>query len=188
MTKISDLLILKLAAEKTEALPGEHWPPSVYYRFLAELVAFQQSRVFVELGTCGGGCARHVAIRNPLAKVITIDIVKEPQVNLIGDLANFEFVQGDSALLADTIGMMYEGRIDTLFIDTVHEYNHVMNEFNSWRPYLAPGAVVAFDDLNREGMDRVWRDLPGQKTEFHALKELHIGGAPNDGGFGAIIL
>jgi hypothetical protein len=37
-------------------------------------------------------------------------------------------------------------------------------------------------------MDRLWRELPGEKTEFHALKELHIAGQPDDGGFGALIL
>jgi predicted O-methyltransferase YrrM len=189
MINIQDLLNLKNVARSTLPLSGSQWPPSVYYRYLAELVAFQNSRVFVELGTCGGGCSRNVAVRNPTTTVITIDVVKEPQVNLVEKhVSNFKFVQGDSAELAKTIGEKYKGLIDTLFIDTVHEYNHVMKEFNAWKLYLAPNAVVVFDDLNRNSMDKVWADLPGIKTEFNALKEMHISGSPSDGGFGALIL
>lgn len=186
---IDELLKLKSIAWKMPALHGGEWPPSVYYRYIAELVTIQNSKVFVELGTCGGGCARNVAIKNPKTIVITIDIDPLPQAYLAArQNTNISIHRGDSVELAHVLGLKYIGIIDTLFIDTVHEYDHVMREFHAWKPYLAPGAVVLFDDLNREGMDRVWHDLPGEKTEFSALKEMHIAGSPNDGGFGALIL
>jgi cephalosporin hydroxylase len=190
---LNDIYELKHIAMGQKAEEGPEWPPSVYYRFCAGVVERMQARYFVELGTCGGGCARTVAIRNPNTKIITIDVEPLPQAYLAAKQnRNIQVIQGDSALMAHQIGpqLMNGGppAIEVLFIDTVHEYDHVMNEFNSWRPYLKSGAVVIFDDLNREGMDRVWKDLPGNKTPFHALKELHIAGSPNDGGFGALIL
>jgi cephalosporin hydroxylase len=146
-------------------------------------------QVFVELGTCGGGAARNVAMVNPDVLVISIDVNKLPQVSLIErDCKNFRFVCGDSVGLAETIGKENTGKIGVMFIDTIHEYQHTMNEFNAWRPYLADGAVVCFDDLNRQGMDRVWRELPGIKTGFSDLSAMHISGSPTDGGFGALII
>lgn len=186
---VQDLINLIPVAYAMKPLPGYEWPPSIYYRYLAELVSRVNGRVFVELGTCGGGCSRHVALKNPNTTVVTIDIAKLPQVTLAEQQSpNFHFYLGDSVELAKTLGEKYSQQIDVMFIDTVHEYDHVMNEFNAWKQYLAKPAIVCFDDLNREGMDRAWRDLPGLKTGFHDLKTLHIAGAPNDGGFGALIL
>lgn len=186
---VQELVQLQVKARMTPPMPGSEWPPSMYYRYLGELAAVIKARVFVELGTCGGGCARHVALRNKSCKVITLDIMKLPQVTLAEKQApNMEFVLGDSSAMAATIGPKYTSQIDLLFIDTVHEYDFALRELNAWKPYLAPGAIVCFDDLYREGMDKLWRDLPGQKTGYNDLREMHIGGLPTDGGFGALIL
>jgi predicted O-methyltransferase YrrM len=143
--------------------------------------------IFLELGTCGGGASRHVATKNPDVKVISIDVTKLPQVSEIA-CPNFQFILGDSIETAKTLGPQYQGKIGIIFIDTIHEYQHTMNEFNAWKSYMAPGGIMFFDDLYRQGMDRVWKELPETKTEFHALSKMHIGGSPTDGGFGAIIL
>jgi cephalosporin hydroxylase len=211
---LQGLLELGPLALQEKPLQGPQWPPSVYYRYIGLLTKRMDPTVFVELGTCGGGASRSAAIYNQKTLVVSIDIsARLSQVPAIErSCPNFKFVRGDSTTLPDatkeehhafslTLGMAegeiaqdweiiqtVKGKIGILFIDTVHTYEHTMKEFAAWKPYLAPGAVVLLDDLNREGMDRVWRELPGQKTEFSALAKMHVGGSPTDGGFGALIL
>lgn len=186
---IADLLNLQQQAINMAPQQGPEWPPSVYYRYLGLLLQKLTPKVFVELGTDGGGCARTVARMNPDAKIITIDLVSLKQAQLAAQTTpNMECVLGDSVKTAKTIGAKHRGQISLLFVDTVHEYDHALAEFTAWREYLAPGAVVCFDDLYREGLDRLWADLPEPKTKYHDLAAMHVGGSPTDGGFGALIL
>jgi predicted O-methyltransferase YrrM len=39
-----------------------------------------------------------------------------------------------------------EPRVDLLFVDSSHERAATIREYEAWRPALAPGAIVAFDD------------------------------------------
>ena len=72
--EIEDIIDLKNQALAAKPISGEHWPPSVYYRFLGLVARKLTARVYVGLGLCGGGCARTVAAMNPQTKVIGIDI------------------------------------------------------------------------------------------------------------------
>lgn len=39
-----------------------------------------------------------------------------------------------------------EGAVDLLFIDSSHTREATLQEWHAWRPRLAPGALVVFDD------------------------------------------
>lgn len=186
MVTIKQLKEMASEACNTQPLPGPEWPPSIYYRYLGIVARNISCRNFVELGTDGGGAARSVAMMSPGTNVITIDIRKAPTVDMI-NLPNFKFVQGDSVALAETIGPTIDQELDLLFIDTVHEYDHAMAETNAWVKYMPVGAVICYDDLYRPGLERLWNDLPFQKTGYRDLHVLHIGGVPTDGGFGVAI-
>ncbi len=178
---------LRDAAHGLDPLPEEKWPPSVYYRFLALLVADMNAKRFVELGTCGGGASYNVAKMNPATEVISIDVCKQPQVADVEALCpNFRFVLGDSIKSAAAIGP--EAPIDVLFVDTLHTYEQASGEFKAWLPYLKPGSVVCFDDIYHQGVDRAWHEISHVKTEFTELHVLHISGSPTDGGFGAVLI
>ena len=184
---ITDLITLQSEAIRMLPCSGPQYPPSVYYRYLALIALKKPAKLFVELGTCGGGCSRTVAIKSPNTQVISIDVHKHDTVTQMEpQLPNFRFIKGDSIDLAKIVGPQCP--IDLLFIDTIHTYEHTMNEFNAWRPYMAPGGIICFDDLHRPGMDKVWNDLSGTKTGFNDLARMHIGGSPTDGGFGALIV
>ncbi len=52
----------------------------------------------------------------------------------------------------------FEPRIDFLFIDTSHTYEHTGAEIEAWTPYLAPAGSMVFHDTN---MKRVFRRKDG---------------------------
>lgn len=192
MITINDLIGLKAPAQNLPPHPNPNYPPSVYYRYLALLLKKLNGKLAVELGTCGGGASLTMAMHNPQATIVSIDINKLPQVNWIeNSYTNFKFKLGDSTALAAGIVAEY-GNPDLLFIDTDHTYVQTLKEFNTWIPFMKPGSVICFDDLNRDtydgGVKKFYEELKGNKTEFGALKEMHISGSSTDGGFGALLV
>jgi cephalosporin hydroxylase len=168
------------------AYKDKRFPPSIYYRFLQALAHHLQPQVCVELGLCGGGASLHMALGCPYSKVIGVDIVNSWPANIEhvkSTCANFEFWQMDSQEAATRYRGSISDPVGLLFIDTVHTYEHTLQEFNAWRDLLAVDAIVCFDDLKRPGMDRAWGELAGKK---YRIDRLHIGGSPHDGGFGIL--
>lgn len=168
--------------------PDPRFPPSVYYRFLRLLTERMKPRVSVELGVGGGGASLHMALGHPSGVVIGVDernVYQEHIAHVQEVCPNFFFWEADSVAAAEFFHEKFSWflPIDILFIDTIHTYEHTMAEFAGWKQHLALGAMVALDDLFREGMDEVWQELPGEKVRFDIL---HIGSAPDDGGFGVI--
>ncbi len=63
------------------------------------------------------------------------------------------FIQRDDILVADDFKSMctknnLEPKIDVLFIDTSHEYNHTKKEIAKWFPFLSERSMVFFHDAN----------------------------------------
>ena len=103
-------------------------------------------RVIVELGVRGGissralGCAALVTG----ATLIGIDI----------DLCRYDFIpksiflQGDDVELAAKLHGILFGKVDVLFIDTSHLYEHTLAEIEAWFPMLSRKATVMLHDTN----------------------------------------
>ena len=156
------------------------FPPSRYYRFLQVLARELKPALSVELGVCGGGGSMHLAEGYPQGVVVGVDVAYDhpQQLEYIkSNYLNFTFWQGDSVKDAEMISRQY-GLVKILFIDTVHTYEQTVKEFEAWRPYLAPGVVVCFDDLRRVEMNGFWEWLPEPKVRLdflHATAESGFG-------------
>ena len=174
------------AAPKQGIYPNPMFPPSIYYRFLRLLTGRMKPECSVELGICGGGGSLHMALGHPDGLVIGIDVANDYPTHIeyvIETCPNVRFWRMDSIEAAIEYEAALLPPVSILFIDTIHTYERTMAEFAAWRSLLAADAVVVLDDLFRDGMDRVWRELPGEKARFDLL---HIGGVPTDGGFGVV--
>lgn len=112
-------------------------------------------RLIVELGTRGGESTRALlaAARTCDATMLSVDI---------DDCGGIEVPFRDrwNFVRADDVAFGREGfvrwcdersiapRIDVLFIDTSHEYEHTRQELEAWTPHLAPRGVMLFHDTN----------------------------------------
>ena len=154
MTQAAWLRGLGRRALSMRPFPDPRFPPSEYYRFLRLLAANTRPRLSVELGLCGGGGSFHLAMGWPQGTVVGVEVSggdPEKQSNwryIERHCENFVLWRGDSVESAPEIFSQY-GRVDILFIDTVHTYEQTIAEWAAWRPYLSRRAIVCLDDLFR---------------------------------------
>ena len=109
-------------------------------------------KLIVELGTRGGvstqtliGCAR-----TNDAVMVSVDI---DDCSHVAKDARWSFVHSDDLKFAKKFPAWcqeqgIEPKIDFLFIDTSHEYDHTVAEIAAWFPFLAQKCRVAFHDTN----------------------------------------
>ena len=169
---------------KSNPYPDPRFPPSHYYYFLELLAEEMNPELSVELGVCGGGGSLHLARGWGAGKVLGVDYSWDCPENIIhvkDNFPNFEFLLSDSLRAVNYIKDIY-GLIDILFIDSVHTYEHTLNELKAYLPIMNEGGVICFDDLHRETMKGVWEKLPEPKMRFD-----HLHSGSTEGGFGCII-
>jgi predicted O-methyltransferase YrrM len=165
---------------------GGLFPPSIYYKFFENIAMKYKPKVSVILGVCGGGDSYHLCKGNNEGIVVGVDIARDHQEQMLfieDRCLGFRFWLGDSVKSAPKIYEEY-GPIDFLFIDTVHEEDATISEWNAWLPYLSKNAIICFDDLFRPGMQEAWDKLPEPKIR---MDWLHDGTYPHGGGFGVLI-
>jgi predicted O-methyltransferase YrrM len=121
----------------------------------------------VELGTATGWTAISLALADPARQVTSFDPVSRPEparyLRLVGPevRSRIELV---TALGSD--GARDDRPVDLLYIDSSHERQPTIDEVNAWRPALAPGAAIVFDDYGHP-------DYPGVRE---AVQELELDG------------
>lgn len=114
----------------------------------------------VELGTDRGLSATMFlqACKQNDGRLVSVDIRDCSQVS---DDERFYFVQSDSTA-ADDIARsrpFLKDGIDVLYVDSLHERQHVEREVRNWWPYLKAGSTIIFDDVD----PHVYR--PGQRKD-----------------------
>jgi predicted O-methyltransferase YrrM len=142
---------------------------------LATLLALARGRRnVVELGTGTAWATAALVVDDPQRRVLSFDPIvrleRERYLALLDESqrARIELVPepgGDGAARAEGV--------ELLFIDSSHERLATVAEFRAWRPRLAPGAVVVFDDYGHP-------DWPGVAQ---AVADLQIEGDVHGGLF-----
>lgn len=148
-----------------------------YYRLFYLIAQTLKPALTVELGAWRGDSSAHFAVGNPDGQVVAVDIHKD---NDVAGLAKLEeaIERLDNTIflrmwIADAVDVIKDvvianyGPIDICFFDGWHDFEHVSDDWNNYRPLLADKALCIFDDItagyNFEGMIRFWDELPGEK-------------------------
>jgi predicted O-methyltransferase YrrM len=110
-------------------------------------VADGRERV-VELGTATAWTSCSLLLADPDRRVVSFDPVahehRDAYVRMLRPAAR-ERLRLVTATGAEGAEHVSES-VDLLFVDCGHEREMVISEVEAWRPRLAPGAVIVFDD------------------------------------------
>jgi predicted O-methyltransferase YrrM len=145
-------------------------------RQIAELIRLASGRRHVvELGTATGWTAAALTLSDPARRVVSCDPNVQPQreryLGLLPSSARERLtllqVEGASA------ARLTPDPVDMLFIDSSHEKQATIDEWNAWRPRLASQAVVVLHDFTHP-------EFPGVAA---AVRELGLSGQVREGMF-----
>lgn len=143
--------------------------PASYYYFLAGFVKLQRLTRVLEIGTnCGGSI---MSISKGLHKddiansqLVTVDIELKNDDGF-KNYPHIKRIQGDS-LNDDVIrktAECFDDKIDLLYIDSVHEYEHTKNNIEIYAGKLHPRYVILDDIRQCDEMKTLWNEV---KEEF----------------------
>lgn len=128
--------------------------PTEYYRVFYYLTRYLEPDFVVELGGWQGTAAAHLAAGYPQSIIISIDHHTDP-----GDDQNKELTLEASRNFRNLVYLQnwtwhaieqvknFDKTIDILFIDSWHDYEHAMADWELYRPLLTNGALVICDDI-----------------------------------------
>jgi len=141
---------LKEIADRAAFMPSDI---SDYLATIFSEAVAVKPRLIVELGVRGGE-SRFVlerVARVTGAFLVSVDL--DDCSAVCTESPRWPFVRSDDILFAKIFGdwctqRRIEPRIDVLFIDTSHLYEHTVQEIDAWFPYLSDDCKVIFHDTN----------------------------------------
>ena len=138
------------------------------------------ARLVVELGTATGWTTASFALADRRRRVVSFDPVVQPNreryLALAGadarsrlDLVQLPGVDGPDRV-ADPV--------DLLFIDSTHERDDTLAEWEAWRPRLAAGATVVFHDYGNPAFPGVEEAVRELRLDGHERAGMYVWRAP----------
>ncbi len=163
---VSDTGKVFFQTEKILKLCGEYYQP--YYQLLYLLSLSIDKGTRVELGVEKGRGIGVMAMANNLRCVGLDNNLRLEASELSKEFPHLEVYLHPSLPVPDFI---LPETISILHIDTEHSYAMAKAEFEAYKPYLLPGAVVLFDDLHAQDNDvlRYFTELPYPKIQDDRL-------------------
>ncbi len=142
-----------------------------YYHLMFLLATRIKYGKAVELGFEQGRGALYMALGCSDYQVIGLDNSKHPLAEKVEErFDNLSIYELSSLPVPDFI-QANQRHIALLHIDTEHSYAMAEAEFEAYKSYLLPGAVVLFDDLHSQDNDvlRYFSELPYPKIQDDRL-------------------
>jgi predicted O-methyltransferase YrrM len=167
---------------------------------LSEIVAALRPTTMLEIGTFRGGTLFVFArLAAPNATLISLDlpisaagklirIAQQPLFNrFTRDKQTLHLLREDShkTETVDKVRDILQGRLlDFFFIDGDHRYAGVKADFEMYSPFVRPGGVIAFHDINYPRCDvpRFWSEI---SPRYRSKAIIHKQG-PDGMGIGVI--
>ena len=143
---------------------------SPYYAFIYYLCKEFKPELMVEIGTCYGIGAIHMALGNPEGKVYTIDIDERCFQYIRGfglDIGNIECIEGCSYEVYDKF---VDGSIDFLFIDGDHRYEYEKLDYERYYSKVKDGGLILIDDISYDDVGKVWDEIQEVKLRVDDVR------------------
>lgn len=144
---------------------------SPYYLLMYLLASRIDNGLLVELGVESGRGLVSMAAANSNNWVIGLDNNYHPQLSRnIKAYPNALFFHLPSMPVPDVISNQVR-QISVLHVDTEHSYSMAKAEFEAYKPHLAKGAYVLFDDLHAQddSVLKYFNELPYEKVQDDRL-------------------
>jgi len=164
-------LVNKAITGKPPALDvyGDYYSP--YYNLMYILAGTISRGLLVELGVSKGRGVISLAAARQDNMVIGFDSHRWDGIDFAIRGYNNIWVLGLPSMPVPAIISEHKRQINLLHIDTEHSYSMAKAEFEAYKPYLASGAYVLFDDLHAQEDDvlRYFNELPYEKLQDDRL-------------------
>lgn len=143
-------------------------------KLAALLSVAENRRSVVELGTATGWTSISLLLADPTRTLVSYDLVRRPELDIYLQLVSPSVRRRLQFVCAPGDQGPHGGRqVELLYIDSAHERVATIREVHAWKPALADGAVIVFDDYTHHG-------YPGIRE---AVEELGLEGHERDGLF-----
>lgn len=121
----------------------------------------------VELGTGTAWTSISLLLDDRERELVSYDPIRRTERNRYLSLVAPELrSRVDFIHASGSVGPHSRTMIDLLYIDSSHEREETIREVHAWRPVLAPGGLIVFDDF----------DHPGYPGVREAVAELGLDG------------
>lgn len=116
----------------------------VLYKYASKV---RKNGVIVDIGTAAGGSAFMLAFGSkPSVKIHTIDPNRNP--NFFTKRKEFNFDKKIKFInkISEEVAKDFKDKIDLLFVDGIHNYLGVTNDFNWFKGFMKKDGIVMFHD------------------------------------------
>ena len=131
-------------------------------KLAALLDAAAGRRVLVELGTGTAWTTISLALADPDRTIVSYDIVERARAAYLALVPKTVRSQITFVTAPAEDGPGHLSGVELLFVDSSHERDETLAQIAVWRPALAPGALIVFDDYGHP-------DYPGVAQAVAAL-------------------
>lgn len=119
------------------------------YMKLHDLALGMQRPTVLEFGVSLGlsTCLIGTALESVGGRLVSVDILDCSDAI---ESDKWTFVQGDDLAVGHILNAApcLEQGVDLLYLDSRHTRDHVLAQLQAWYPFVKPGGVIAFDDID----------------------------------------
>lgn len=171
---IDNKIIKSESREHRKEIFGGHSTESVL-NCIGSFLSKSKYNNILEIGTNHGFSLGFMKFISPESNVITLDIIKYKEVEEYVIPYIKQPYQRLIASVEDLSEIMdNNNKLNFIYIDGSHSYSSVKNDWLSIQPYLAPDAIIIFDDLgyidnsdSEPGVTKLFNEITGLKKEIY---------------------
>jgi predicted O-methyltransferase YrrM len=140
-----------------------------YYTWLALAVRLFKPKRILKLGNLHGASTimMYSELTDETESFTSVDLIRDiafvPDVIIADPRMVFKF---GNDLNLSIYGDALPSQIDFLFIDTLHEYQQLQDEWKICQNLCRSGALVVMDDIHLNGMQKFWANITYPKFDI----------------------